>query len=191
MDDAVLRAMAKWPNVPAVYDWLGLSRRGRWLLQGDPIAHEASVRFISRNYAADDRGCWYFQNGPQRVFVALEYTPYVYALDSSGAITAHTGQAPVSFDGLWLDDCGGILLRSELGVGVLDDRDLASMSECFVDASGVRASDDRLEEVFADPVMRLPRHPLSLDWRGERLNVHAMSAAQVPSRFGFVTTPAD
>ena len=27
MDDAVLRSMAKWPNVPDVYGWLSLDRR--------------------------------------------------------------------------------------------------------------------------------------------------------------------
>ena len=28
MDESVIRALAKWPNVPAVYGWLSLSRRG-------------------------------------------------------------------------------------------------------------------------------------------------------------------
>jgi hypothetical protein len=33
--------------------------------------------FIARNYAADERGCWFFQNGPQRVYVTLAYAPLV------------------------------------------------------------------------------------------------------------------
>ena len=30
MDPIVRRAIARWPNVPAVYGWLKLDRRGRW-----------------------------------------------------------------------------------------------------------------------------------------------------------------
>ena len=37
MDETGLRSMAKWPNVPAVYGWLTLDRRGNWLLQGERI----------------------------------------------------------------------------------------------------------------------------------------------------------
>ncbi|HMN64893.1 MAG TPA: DUF2946 family protein, partial [Burkholderiaceae bacterium] len=32
MDEQVLHAMARWPDVPAVWGWLRLDRRGRWLL---------------------------------------------------------------------------------------------------------------------------------------------------------------
>ncbi|TMH99667.1 MAG: DUF2946 family protein, partial [Betaproteobacteria bacterium] len=28
MDELVARSLAKWPNVPAVYGWLALDRRG-------------------------------------------------------------------------------------------------------------------------------------------------------------------
>jgi len=33
MDQTVLRSLAKWPEVPAVYGWLALDRRGNWLLR--------------------------------------------------------------------------------------------------------------------------------------------------------------
>ena len=33
MDDIVKQAMAKWPNVPACYGWLGLDGRGQWFLR--------------------------------------------------------------------------------------------------------------------------------------------------------------
>ena len=55
MDESVLQAIAKWPNVPAVYGWLELDRRGRWLIKGDRIANPAVTGFIGRNYAADER----------------------------------------------------------------------------------------------------------------------------------------
>ena len=99
MDEIVLQAMAKWPNVPAVYGWLALDRRGNWLIKRETIGNQALNAFISRNYTHDDAGRWYFQNGPQRVFVDLDYAPFVYrvtsVLNAPLALTTHTG-APVN-----------------------------------------------------------------------------------------------
>jgi hypothetical protein len=92
MDESVIRAVAKWPNVPAVYGWLSLDRRGDWRLQGERLTHRGAVAFINRNYASDVRGCWYVQNGPQRVYVTLEYTPWVYALTAQGELVSHNGR---------------------------------------------------------------------------------------------------
>ena len=94
MDPIVIQAMAKWPNVPNVFGWLSLARRGTWLIKGDRIANAGVTAFIGRNYAADERGRWFFQNGPQRVFVTLEYTPFVVntASDASTALETHIGQ---------------------------------------------------------------------------------------------------
>ena len=75
MDEIVKAAMARWPNVPAVYGWLELTARGEWRIKGEPIDNAAIRDFIARNYAHDGRGNWFFQNGPQRVFVSLEATP--------------------------------------------------------------------------------------------------------------------
>lgn len=35
MDDIVKQALAKWPNVPDCYGWLGLDARGRWFMRDD------------------------------------------------------------------------------------------------------------------------------------------------------------
>src|SRR5215831_12175558 len=77
MDEIVVRSLAKWPNVPAVYGWLELDRRGNWRIKGERISNTAFRDFIARNYAADESGRWFFQNGPQRVYVTLAYTPLV------------------------------------------------------------------------------------------------------------------
>ena len=37
MDESVIRAMDRWPDVPAVYGWLELDVRGRWRLRGEPV----------------------------------------------------------------------------------------------------------------------------------------------------------
>ena len=49
MDESVVAALAKWPNVPAVFGLLALTGRGEWRLRGEPIANVAIRDFIGRN----------------------------------------------------------------------------------------------------------------------------------------------
>jgi hypothetical protein len=123
MDEMVARSLAKWPNVPAVYGWLSLDRRGNWRIKGEKIANAALRDFIGRNYEADERGCWFFQNGPQRVFVSLAYTPLVVHFDSGDRLLDQRGLAFHAEQAL-LDDEGSVLLAGGGSVALLDDRDL-------------------------------------------------------------------
>ncbi|HVP08117.1 MAG TPA: DUF2946 family protein [Burkholderiales bacterium] len=127
MDEAVLRSLAKWPNVPDVYGWLALDRRGNWLLKGERIGNPALRDFISRNYQPDSRGCWYFQNGPQRVFVQLAYAPLVVHLEGE-ALVDHCGR-PFASEQAFLDDEGSMLMQGKTGLALLNDRDLAAFEE--------------------------------------------------------------
>ena len=61
MDDIVKAAIAKWPNVPAVFGWLSLNGRGNWRIKDDPIENEAINEFIGRNYMNDGCGNWFFR----------------------------------------------------------------------------------------------------------------------------------
>jgi len=90
MDEQVLRSLIKWPNVPECFGWLALDRRGQWRMRneftqqnklpGQAIQHVALNDYISRNYAVDELGRYFFQNGPQRVFIALDATPWIARL---------------------------------------------------------------------------------------------------------------
>ena len=127
MDEIVVRSLAKWPNVPAVYGWLDLDRRGNWLIKGERIGNRALREFIARNYAADASGCWFFQNGPQRVFVTLAYTPLVMHYEGESLLD-HCGRPTQALE-TFLDDEGSVLIRGERGIGLLDDRDLERYAE--------------------------------------------------------------
>jgi hypothetical protein len=127
MDEIVARSMAKWPDVPDVYGWLALDRRGNWLLRGERIGNRALREFIGRNYQADARGCWYFQNGPQRVFVTLAYTPLVVRYEGE-AMADHRGK-PFRPGHAFRDEEGSVLFAGEGAVGLLDDRDLARFAD--------------------------------------------------------------
>ena len=188
MDEIVLRSILKWPDVPAVYGWLSLDRRGNWMIKTvagrfERIAHVAVREFICRNYASDSEGRWFFQNGPQRVFVALDYTPWVYRLDDAGqGLLAHTGAAPRALEAVFLDDAGALLLETEIGIGVLLDRDLPAFLERLADVRG-RALERLLEEVARGAEARAIL-------QGKNVPIASINAAGVPGRFGFVARPA-
>jgi len=171
MDDAVIRSMLKWPDVPDVYGWLQLDRRGGWRIRVgstggaprfEPIGNTALRDFIARNYSADERGCWFFQNGPQRVFVTLAYAPFAFRLEN-GLFTDHCGQVLGGADGAWLDEEGSLILAAADRVGLLDDRDLNALAETL---------ENRILSVG-----------------GEIVGVRELAGRDVEARFGFVREP--
>jgi len=188
MDQIVIRGMLKWPNVPAVYGWLSLDRRGSWMIKNvsgrfERIANPAVNDFIGRNYAADGEGRWYFQNGPQRVFVALDYTPWVYRLDDAGeGLLAHTGAAARDLKAVFLDDAGALLVQAELGIGVLLDRDLPAFVERLADPQG-RNPEHLLDAVAGGQEM-------TAMLRGASVRIAPIRGADLPRLFGFVPRPA-
>jgi len=127
MDEIVARSLAKWPNVPAVYGWLSLDRRGNWLIKGEKIGNLALREFIARNYEADAQGRWFFQNGPQRVYVTLAYTPLVVHYEGERLLD-HCGR-PFAPRTVFQDDEGSVLAEGERGIALLDDRDLARYAD--------------------------------------------------------------
>ena len=125
-----------------MYGWLLLDRRGEWRIRAGPeetasferIGNAALREFIARNYASDEHGRWYFQNGPQRVFVRLGYTPRVWRLDDE-RLRDHCGQSAQAPLEAWLDEEGSLILADQRGIGVLDDRDLTRAADRIVDGT--------------------------------------------------------
>lgn len=179
MNTPDLSAVAKWPNVPACYGWLSLDRRGRWRLQGQPVTHAGLIAFINRQYGRDDAGNWFLQNGPQRVFVSLAYTPWVWRLETDGRIVAHTGEAAGPVQAAHIDEAGSILLQTPLGIGLLDDRDLPSFLAACRDADGTPAADETL--------MAAMEGRASILWHN--LPVSPIHSSEVAERFAFQTDP--
>lgn len=150
MDDIVKAAMAKWPQVPHCYGWLGLDARGDWYMRddrcqssgaftsglpgakGSRLLHEGLIAFIQRNYLTDGMGLqvgqWYFQNGPQRVFVELETSPWIWRVGGDYALTSHTGR-PAKLQTTWLDEAGYLYADTDLGFGRVHTQDMLVASE--------------------------------------------------------------
>lgn len=137
MDEIVRAALRKWPNVPHCHGWLALDARGDWYMRdervqaagpfprvkGSRIAHEKLLEFIGRNYAPDERGAWFFQNGPQRVYVQLEAAPWVWRVADDGSVASHTGRPAVPRSA-WLDEQGRLFLDTDLGFGLVHTLDM-------------------------------------------------------------------
>ncbi|PCE28212.1 hypothetical protein BWP39_06775 [Paraburkholderia acidicola] len=187
MDEIVREALVKWPNVPHCTGWLLLDRRGNWRMRdeaaqargaaGEPIRHVALLGFINRNYECDARGQWFFQNGPQRVYVELGYTPWVVrlAVSAEGPL-ALTDQAGNTFEpaAAWLDDEGSVLFSdaaTPARIAVLHDHDLDLFS------AHASLNDDGSGGAF--------------EWRGDAvLPLQPVQRAEVAARFGFIASPA-
>jgi hypothetical protein len=137
--------MARWPDVPAVFGWLSLDRRGHWRLKGKKIDHPNSVAFINRNYLGDALGRFYFQNGPQQVFVELEFAPYILFPADNGNWVSHNGQMIQMPEYAWIDEDGNMGLMSALGLGLFHDQAVLHASSFLCDTSGHSLSDTALE----------------------------------------------
>jgi len=192
MDDIVLRGMAKWPDVPSVYGWLSLDRRGRWLIKGEPIGNPGIVAFIARNYERDAEGRWFFQNGPQRVFVTLEYTPLVFRLAddlaSPARLLTQRGDEVAGLRGAWIDEAGMMLIETEHGVGIVHDRDVEALAQAIVDAAGAAPGEHALLAAL-ERIERGASAGLRLRYAGREVPIEPIRASQVAERFGFVPRP--
>jgi hypothetical protein len=148
MDPIVEAALKKWPNVPHCYGWLALDARGDWYLRdertqaagpfprvkGSRVRHDKLRGFIHRNYTHDAAGAWFFQNGPQRVYVELEAAPHVWRVGPAPGfeVHSHTGAA-ACVRSAWLDEQGRLFLDTDLGFGLvhtLDMGEAAAAVEC-------------------------------------------------------------
>ena len=194
MDDSVKQAMAKWPNVPHCYGWLALDARGGWRMRdeaaqqsghaGDRIANAALLGFINRNYACDDDGRWYFQNGPQRVYVDLEATPYIARTDPAQGFLLQTGEPLAQIDQVYMTERGQLLLESAGKLALLDDRDLAQCTAAM-SIAGAPASDEQLMAWLDES----PPAPMTMRHQGRELPVQRLDSASLARRFGFVQQP--
>lgn len=179
--------MLRWPNVPACYGWLSLDRRGQWRLRGEPVTHAGLNAFLNRQYAHDENGNYFVQNGPQRVFVELEYTPWVLRLTSGAQLETHVGEVVAEISSAALDDDGNLLLDTPRGIALLCDRDLPALLQCLRLPSGAIVDEATLLNIVERPGGGI--NGLTLDWQGARLPVASLRRCEVPARYGFVASP--
>jgi hypothetical protein len=204
MDDIVKLAMAKWPTVPDCYGWLALDARGAFRMRdqatqaahgpGEVIRHTGLLAFIHRNYQADARGAWYFQNGPQRVFVELEATPFIARTDPQHGFVTHDGVPLKDIEAAWITQEGRLYLRAGERTALVDDRDLA---ECLSQLryNGGPMSDAELLQWLSSPQLRSmpaasPSHEVQLMVGPHKVPVQSLTADQLATQLSFIANPA-
>jgi hypothetical protein len=194
MDDIVKQAMAKWPNVPDCYGWLALDARGAWRMRderaqhlgeaGDKVTQPALLGFINRNYCADEHGCWYFQNGPQRVYLNLEATPFIARTDPQQGLVLHTGEAFGPLERAFMTEHGELIVEGGGKVAQVDDRDVAQLMVAL-ELDGKAAADEAL-------MAWLEGTPgtLGLRYHDQLAPVERIARDAVAAQFGFQRLPA-
>jgi len=201
MDQSVLEALQRWPNVPAVYGWLSLSARGDWRLHplgdaqaggpGEGISNQQILGFMGRNYTCEPDGVWFFQNGPQRVYVRLDAAPYIVHLrPEDAALVTHNGKCIASVTAWFADDTGQLYAQTDLGGVRIDDRDLMRLAETLQtqDCTAMLSILDTLQERgpvgLFDPTGRY--HALLTPAPCRFILQH-----DIARRLGFVCNPTD
>ncbi len=159
MDDIVRQAMAKWPHVPHCFGWLGLDARGDWYMRDDAaqaagpfpsskgsrLRHDKLIDFIGRNYDADAQGRWFFQNGPQRVFVELESTPHIARLTPDLRVQTHNG-LPFEPTQALVDEDGMLYLANSTQVARVHTQDMWQALD-WIEARGWHAKETGAAEL--------------------------------------------
>jgi hypothetical protein len=176
-----LPTSTRWPDVPACHGWLALDRRGAWRLQGEKLTHAGLTAFLNAHYQSDASGAWFVRNGPQQVFVTLHYTPWVLRLGSDGTLETHSGLSVTRVDAARIDEEGSVILNTEHGPGLVDDRDLAVLFGQCRRRDGHPATDD-------DLLRHLEQAGEGLFWRD--LPMQPIRGSDVARHFGFRPDPA-
>ncbi len=222
MDANVIAAMARWPEVADVYGWLSLTENGQWRLHprgdgwrqnsdaqdaaprndtvGESITNPQILQFIDRNYACDERGQWFFQNGPQKVYVRLDAAPYI--LRSTGAATlqalglrTHNGLEAQAIQAWWLDDAGKLYAQTEHGPGLIAGRDLPGVLDKLRTAQGTSLLKALELDPGQGPIALLPPDDAPsarvrpTDTHQPEVFLNLCAAAAIPGTLSFVRHP--
>jgi hypothetical protein len=184
----------KWPNVPDVYNWLELDNRGNWCIKNEKISHKGLIKFINDHYSSDDKGRWFFQNGPQRVFVKLHSTPFILSIALNNDVIyfkTQTNQVIQQIEQFWLDNNGRLLLSWGQYLGLLSDRDLLMMSDYIVpvNANGQQEF-DQISDLDIPSSFSENKIPFNLKLNNRLYDIRPIRERDFSRLFNFEPNPA-
>jgi hypothetical protein len=202
MDEQVLRSLIKWPNVPDCYGWLALDRRGQWRMRdefaqqnglpGQVIEHAALKEYISRNYACDQMGRYFFQNGPQRVFITLNATPWIVRITPNidGQKMVTQCQTEINPTAAFSDEQGNIYIAGFIKQSIC--KDLATEQFETADCLVIALLHDHDLDQFSE-LAKLREEACSFGgswtWQGKQIPLDPIHSAELSRRFCFVKDP--
>ena len=204
MDEQVLRSLIKWPNVPHCFGWLALDRRGQWRMRdeyaqtnqlpGNAIQHVALSEFISRNYAHDSLGRYFFQNGPQRVFITLDATPWIARMipsESGPQLSTQCG-TEIKPHGALSDEKGNIYITGSIPQSLSDQIDSTVFTQ--IESLSIALLHDHDLDLFSDQ-SQVEEDACSFrgswQWDGKDLPIEPIHSAELAGRFHFIKAPSN
>jgi len=204
MDEQVLRSLIKWPNVPHCFGWLALDRRGQWRMRdeyaqtnqlpGNVIQHVALNEFISRNYAHDSLGRYFFQNGPQRVFITLDATPWIARMipsESGPQLSTQCG-TEIKPHGALSDEKGNIYITGSIPQSLSDQIDSTVFTQ--TESLSIALLHDHDLDLFSDQ-SQVEEDACSFrgswQWDGKDLLIEPIHSAELAGRFHFIKAPSN
>jgi hypothetical protein len=162
-------------------------------LPGDVIKHAALNAFIARNYASDTDGRYFFQNGPQRVYVNLDATPWVVRMMPTGNAD-HPWQFQTQCQSLltptaaFMDEAGHILIEGMLTQTIWS----AANQFSEIERLSIALLHDHDIELFSG-LISLANTACALEgswlWHGRDLTLEPISTAELESQFHFQARP--
>lgn len=205
VDDLVQKALARWPNVPSIAGWLKLTEQGNWLLTGPvpeglTISNERILNFICRNYDCDAQGQYFFQNGPQKAYVELAVTPWVYRIhpldNGRFLLVTHTGLMVIPL-AAYVDELGRLYLESRLGLGLVHGSDSALLSDVLHSVDDDKMRLTAAWEIPEHPALNLPATRVTYRVAPNEqsgavetdLLLQEVVCSKLPAQFGFVLEP--
>lgn len=204
MDEQVLRSLIKWPNVPHCFGWLALDRRGQWRMRdefaqanqlaGSVIQHAALNEFISRNYACDSLGRYFFQNGPQRVFITLDATPFIARMipsESGPQLLTQCG-TEIKPQGALSDEKGNIYITGKISQSLSDRVDGTIFTK--TESLSVALLHDHDLDLFSDQSKVMEdacSFRGSWQWNGKDLPIEPIHSLELSDRFHFIKAPSN
>jgi len=203
MDEQVLRSLIKWPKVPHCFGWLALDRRGQWRMRdefaqanqlaGSVIQHVALNEFISRNYACDSFGRYFFQNGPQRVFITLDATPFIARIipSQSGPQLLTQCGTEIKPHGALCDERGNIYITGNILQSFSDQIDSAAFTKA--ESPSVALLHDHDLDLFSEQ-SKVQEDACSFRgswlWDGKDLSIEPIHSIELSKRFHFIKSPS-
>lgn len=163
-------------------------------LPGQVITHTALNEFISRNYACDSLGRYFFQNGPQRVFVTLAATPWVVRItpSESGLELLTQCKTVIEANGAFSDEGGKIYILGK--VKQLTCKEKNAEQFCTEDCETVALLHDHDLDHFSR-LATLHEEACSFGgswlWQGKQLPLDPIYSEELATRFDFITKPSD
>ena len=147
-------------------------------LPGDIIRHSGLIDFIHRNYGRDSQGRWFFQNGPQRVFIDLDYTPFIARIEDA-IIKSNTG-VTIQPQACLMDETGRMLLNCEVLIQVANDNLFTTKAEKM----NLLVHDHDLERFSHRVQLNNVCGALgSWEWQGQIFEIEGVTSTEIKKRY--------